>query len=541
MIEVLTEEPVHHDGTGLARYTRTSRGADTNGNLTNGQKMLPELIRICSAPIRAILAGMLGTSASDFGDKQSFVLVRPFKILFHHSQDLKSLVKKLERKLSCAESFSTKKRLIQHTLDTRMIESRAPLVSTAGQHMDHVLSMNREAIPGGDSGSIYTPLKTSVAQSDNSEDDSSDNEGESREGAYKEEHAENPNRTELALKHFRVLTRFMDTEMETKQVQLLTMTCRKVFFADLWYLFRPGQEVIGRDGRQAYHVVSVTSPRHHKNQPWDTWPMLNSHKSKVKKKKKQSAFRITCNYIDFDGSHIGPVSEVFDFKHFDGQTEITSLPVYPIGLHVLKQSDVSDIEWTQLESLAPGGRFRQHLIKRGAKFLSILGIEPMYYAGPTLRAREEVESQVIIDFKTAFSTRNGKDKMTPPELQSLVEGMSSSEEEAEDGIVNQECTADCCRHDWVYDDTFVDGKERTRYVNSLLPSPHNANREPSIAAIPQCLKDLQNVTTATGYSISEDELIIMSCRVFGFVLRQRRWGECVSGTAGLPCLLTILD
>lgn len=119
---------------------------------------------------------------------------------------------------------------------------------------------------------------------------------------------------------------------------------------------------------------------------------------------------MTCAYIDFDGSSIGPVSKTINFKQFDGQVDITSLTVYPIRLHPLRKDDVSDTDWAELESLAPEKRYRQHLINRGTMFLKVLGITPMYYAGPTLGVRDDTESQVVIDFETAFSGDDGKKK-----------------------------------------------------------------------------------------------------------------------------------
>lgn len=518
MVEVLTEEPVIDDGMGIARPVRTARkprGLDMDDSMATGQKILPERIRIHSASLGAILAGMVGTNTADFGeDVKSFVLVRPFKCLFYCSGDLRSLIKKLEEKFSRSENPSIEEEVAAADNDRSTGEQQSP-----GDQPDES--------PAGGVNAAQTSHMASITQPHEPDDGLSDAEGKDSEAVGEEAHDDDLHHSELDLKHLKVLAEFIDTEIETKRAHLLTPACRKVFFADLWYLFRPGQEVIARDGKQAYRVISVTSPHHRRARPWDAWLMFNSHQQETEKKKKQSPFSITCAYIDFDGSYIGPVSETFDFKKFDGQTKITSLPVYPIRLHPSKQSDVSDIEWAQLELLAPEDRCRQHLVQRGAKFLSVVGIKPMYYAGPTIGAREEIESQVIIDFETAFSVEDGKEKMTPPEHQSLVEKRSSGEEEEEDSIVNQACNADCCRHDWIYNDKSVDDKERTRYVNSLLPDSDGSNRQPSIAVIPQPLKELRDSKTKTGCSITDDELAIMSCRVFGFVLRQRRWGECV--------------
>lgn len=543
VIDVLTEDPIIDDDTGSlhrARVSQKHRPSRINDSMTRGEALLPERIRVHSSVLGGILAGMLGTSSSDFGkggDVNSFVLVRPFKSLFHCLEDLRSLVEKLEDRFSKKASSGCPVEGDAAHNTGAPDEQQAPAV----EPKDNTQKAVSEDLPGREPGTDQGPPKTPVAQSRVPDEDLSDEEGEGREETDKEKHPDDPNHTETALQHLKVLMDFMNSEIEVKRAHLMAGECKKVFFADLWYLFRPGQEVIGRDGKQAYRVVNVSSPRHQRTQPWDAWLMFNSQRmEEKKKKKKKSPFSITCVYIDFDGSYIGPVSKTIDFKQFDGQKEITSLPVYPIRLHAARQSEVSATEWGQLEKLAPENRYRQHLVNRGAKFLDVLGMKPMYYVGPTLGVREEIESQVVIDFETAFSIDDGKDNMRQPELEVLVEKRWSEEEEEEGGMMDVECTADCCRRDWVYDDTFVDDKERTRYINSLLPSSDGSNRQPSIAVIPQPLKELKDSSNKTGYSVSDDELVIMSCRVFGFVLRQRRWGECTQEPVMSHGLLTSL-
>lgn len=523
MIDVLTEDPVVDDDTGLVRRARVpAKTRHSNTNTTPGQTPLPERIRIHSATLGELLAGLLGSSPDDFdsnADNASFVLIRPFKSLFYCSKDLRSLIAKLE------EKFSTKEKPCSPvgddtTHNDRHEEQRVP----ADEHTGPPPKTDFETLPGCETSAHETSPESPIPRPREAEDDLSDEEGDEREEGGKDKDSDNPNHSEMALQHLKVLMGFVDSEIETKRAHLLTPECRKVFFTDLWYLFRPGEEVIGRDGKQAYRVISVSSPRHQKTQPWDAWLMFNSQGTE--KAKKKSPFSITCVYIDFNGSYIGPVSQTFDFKQFDGQREITSLPVYPIRLHTMKESEVSEAEWRELKPLGSEKRYRQHLVNRGAKFLDVLGIKPMYYAGPTLGVREEIESQVVIDFEMAFSADDGQDTTWQPELEILPEKRWSAEgeEEEEGDILDRMCGAECCRRDWIYDDTFVDDKERTRYINSLLPSSDRANGQPSIAVIPQLLKDLKDGSSKTGYSISDDELLIMSCRVFGFVLRQRRWG-----------------
>ncbi len=122
-----------------------------------------------------------------------------------------------------------------------------------------------------------------------------------------------------------------------------------------------------------------------------------------KRAKKKAPFSITCVYIDFDGVNLGPVTKAFDFKSFDGEREVTSLEVYPLRFRPLRRIDFSDSEWNKVEALPENVRYRQKLAHRGAKFLEVAAVKHMYYARPTLEVQGEVESQVVVDFETAFS------------------------------------------------------------------------------------------------------------------------------------------
>ncbi|KAK8030090.1 ATPase family AAA domain-containing protein 3B [Apiospora rasikravindrae] len=520
VIDVLIGHPIIDDNMDsmFARRVRRAQKPhhpELGKAMKPGQDLLPERIRINSGVLKKILSRMLSADLSDFGETASFVLVRPFKSLFHCYDNVRAMVEKLE------EKFLEKQDSITSAHDDA--ESRNDLnikEPSSGQQERNSQETSVGSVPIPESKEILDSTQVRTKEHEETEDATSDEEDEDREGPDQEDDPNDPNQSEMAFQHLKVLREFMDSKIQAKITYLQTDECRKVFFSDLWYLFRPGQEVISRDGKQAYRIVNVRSQRHRRTQPWDAWRWYNSQDSEDKKKKK-GPFSVTCVYIDFDGSSIGPVSKSFDFKQFDGQMEITSMPVYPIRLHPLRRTEISDVDWRELESLPSETRYRQHLINRGTRFLKVLGIRPMYYAGPTLGVRDDIESQVVIDFETAFTVEDGKQGTWKPNLEMILGEPESDDDEEYD----LNCTGDCCKWDSVYDDSYIDDKQRSRYVNSLLPSSDGLNTQPSIAVFPQLLADLKNDTNRTGYSVSEDELVIMSCRVFGFVLRHRQWAE----------------
>lgn len=86
----------------------------------------------------------------------------------------------------------------------------------------------------------------------------------------------------------------------------------------------------------------------------------------------------------------------------------------------------------------------------------------------------------------------------------------------------ESCEATRCLDDRVIDDTFIDLRQAREYVNSLLPKA-GANNLQSVSVLPQSLSDDASFREICK-SIQEDELLILSFRVFGFILRNRKFG-----------------
>jgi len=521
VIDILIGEPIINDDVGTGWYGRSGRRVrkavksqypQTSASLTPGLAPLPERIRIHSASLRKILARIIGSEASEVADMNSpaVVLVRPFKVLFYREQALRSWCTSLE------EKFEQITKATEHGL----AETASPEQGNDSSQ-GHDLSQ-ADKVPEKTTTNVPQSIMEDVKDKDKDKDKEGgdhddDVENEDEEEREEKEDPNDVSRSAMALDHLKCLLNFMDSNISAKQAHLNSSKCTKVFFSDLWYLFRPGVVVIGRDGKQAYRVVNVTSTRHRVVPSWQTW-FWNSGD-----KKKKAPFSTTCVYIDFDGKNLGPVSKTFDFKRFDGEMEVTSLPVYPLRFHPLRRTDFSDTEWKDVELLPPEKRYTQKLINRGSKFLEVVGIKAMYYAGPTLGIRDDVESQVVIDFETAFSVEDKKQQEWKPNLEVLL-GNPGPEDQDDNREDNAACTAACC-NEFVHDDTYVDLKTREAYVNGLLPKAGGQNEQPSVVIIPQPLGELRISPEKNDYAIPDDERIIMSYRVFGFVLRSRQWGK----------------
>ncbi|KAL5325535.1 hypothetical protein ACEPPN_006662 [Leptodophora sp. 'Broadleaf-Isolate-01'] len=509
VIDILVGEPIINEDSGSGWYGRSGRRVrkahkspsqypQAAPSLAPGLAPLPERIRIHSASLRKILATIIGQEASDVAELGilAVVLVRPFKALFFAEEALRSWRTNLEEKFE------------QITRDGE-------------NHVSEALSVEQEDKDVGENNDL--DQAENVAQGTETMEDlplpvvedgpgkETDKEGIDRdhdvenEDEEEGEDIEDPNdvsRSAMALDHLNILLDFMDTTISAKQAYLNSPKCKRVSFSDLWYLFRPGEVVIGRDGKQAYRVINVTSSRHRVVPSWQAWFWSSGDK------KKKPPFSTTCVYIDFDGTNLGPVSKVFEFKRFDGEIEVNSLPVYPLRFHPIRRAEFSDTDWKELETMPPEERYRKKLISRGSKFLDVVGIKAMYYAGPTLGIRDDVESQVVIDFETAFAVEDEKQQGWKPKLEVLL-GNPSPEDPDETDDEDTPCNAACC-NEFVHDDSYIDLKAREAYVNGLLPKTGSQSEQPSVVIIPQPLGELRNGPGKNDYAISDEERIIMS-------------------------------
>ena len=179
----------------------------------------------------------------------------------------------------------------------------------------------------------------------------------------------------------------MTVDIDEQIEYLHSHHCEKASFFDLWYLFKPEDEVIDHEENQAYHVLEVLGP--YRQTPEVALGIFSDAGSNTR-----SSMTISCFYINFDGERLGSVNITFDIPKYDGEKSVTSLPVYPLRFADRKPN-------TGDEDM--GETFRQRLIERGVRFMEYTKITHGYYNGYTLDTNEEVDSDVITDPEQAFS------------------------------------------------------------------------------------------------------------------------------------------
>jgi hypothetical protein len=281
--------------------------------------------------------------------------------------------------------------------------------------------------------------------------------------------------TQEALDDLRCLIKFMDTNIKPRVNQLQESTSRKIFFSDIWYLFKPGDEIIASDQRQVYRVVQITGIRHHstyanvKNVGHPQW--------------KAPPVVLHCMYLDFDGKLVGPVSKTIEIPKFDGERDIRSLPVYPLRFATAPET------------------VRDELIKRGKFFMELSEVKHVQFTGVTLETKEEVDSQVVVDFEQTLQHNSdwGPDIEPPPA------GDASGPEPADDNVFSCSIIG-CCDDETSHTDAYVDQNRMREFTRE----------QPALAIYSRSIKD---VTT-----LRDDELVLLTHRVFVFILRSRKWG-----------------
>ncbi|KAM0149694.1 hypothetical protein ACHAPG_009242 [Botrytis cinerea] len=279
------------------------------------------------------------------------------------------------------------------------------------------------------------------------------------------------------------LIEFIDHYIKNKQKYLARSSLQKVVFSDIWHLFKPGDEVMEGKLLQAYRVISVDTKKHRF--------AISRWRTGLRMTKDYGLVTVHCVCIDFDGKLLGPVSKHFRIHEYEGEQNVTSLPVYP--LRFSKETN------------------REGLIARGKLFLETAGVKYMHCAGLTLDTRDEVDSQVVIDFEEALF----QNQSWVPFIERLVDAALDPEvkNEKEDG-----CDSICCGSEICHNDSYVDHNR----IESFLENQRSAVswKHSSLTIVPKSLQE------ARGDNLpSQDEFLIMSHRVFGFILRSRKWAK----------------
>lgn len=303
-----------------------------------------------------------------------------------------------------------------------------------------------------------------------------------------------------ALKRLRLLVKFMDEEISGPLKKLKeARRHQQVFFADLYHFFVPGDEVYGNLGSgttekvQAYRILQCTGGRRYNlseksKEQTDSLDGLSSMGSPLV---------VTCIHIDFNGKEFGPVTTTFPIPEYLGERSTSSLPIWPLAF----MEEPQDL--------------KRGLELRGKRFIELAQVSHKEYTGLTIDPKEDIDSQIIVDFETAFQYNPD----WTPDLDIKYPATSDPREtaalSADDNNVyeGKGIVLDSYENEYSYthEDATIDQTRMEDYKED-----HPIFRRD----LPVLLKATQN-----GVELNDDDKRLLPRRVFGFVLRSRTWAS----------------
>ncbi|TDZ40943.1 ATPase family AAA domain-containing protein 3B [Colletotrichum trifolii] len=537
-LHILVGEPVVEDWEltrdWFGKSSRRARKGGAQSSTAFDQDQFPERIRLSSMAVFMFLDKILksiGHRTALATDPEPVVFTRPFKLLTYCESALESSCDALEKQLRKGD---VKNRQMQSTLAPEVTPAEA-VEESPTEELDKVSTpagvengdANADVISSdqnmaGKVASSHSSLGTGTGDSD-MVDQSGDllgvtedaDDGDSDAGL---EDLEEVLRSPEALTELRFLLDALRTMVFKRREYLQSDSCGRVYFSDLWHLYRPGMEVISGDGKQVYRVLHVTSAPHRVVSTFDKWAFTLEEDEEEKKKQPRPDFRVICTHIDFDGKRFGAVATTFDLHPFEGERDVASFDIIPLRLHLVRQAKLAGSEKMTGKQSAETKSLRETLIDRGKTFLEAISSKHMYYAGPTLDTHENLEGQVIVDFEAALYVEQDSELLSQKPLIQPLDGIS-----LEDYDDDNRCYADCCRDTFVFDDMHIDLRQALEFIDSQTPKPGMVSSP--VLTMPQSLEELRETKQDGSQLLPDDELLLLSHRLFAFVLRDRKFAQ----------------
>ncbi|WAO87190.1 AAA domain-containing protein [Fusarium falciforme] len=490
--QTILQLPVNRTGGSVKAKSSGHRVVDSDKDQESaGERPLPERIKIHSGPLVAIFCRVMDKKEWSVAKDKSMVFLRPYRQLVYHETKLREYLADLEKQFEGYDGTEPLPEASeeQGESDKEAKESEEASKPTFGEEPEGKKDDDQLEKPNG---SVEEPQNTNKTDSQDNQEEEKGKDGDNKE----EEEKDEKHNTITGLLHLRCLMDFFDKNIKAKLDHISSPDYTHVSFHDIWHLFKPGDRVVDQTEKQAYVILRVQTPRHKVEEPWLRWYKKPTNKNDSDSEDEgdndegEDPVMLHCVYIDFDGKQFGPVSKKFKIPQFGELKDIRSLPVYPFR-H------------------AKNKHLQEDFIKRGKMLLDVAKFKPMYYMGLTLDTRDEIDSQVVVDFNEALADEKRRKKWEP-----TIGPVGTAPDDRDD----EPCMASCCDGQAVHDGEYIDSTLTENYVRSLIPK--TSLRAPSLLLSPRPLEDLGGVE-----GLTEEELVVMTYRVFGFVLRSRKWAQ----------------
>jgi len=367
-------------------------------------------IRINSKSVLLILAEVLKQEPA----VESLVILHPFKVLVYYEKEIKSILRRLEDKWSTVD----REELSTHAPSSVERDSASSTSWMAKAALAPVQLIEPLDIAGssGRTCSDATLKGNGQAQRDDyatSPEMTRANDAVNIDQLSRSAHETTPyddaNSLE-ALRDLRCLVRFMEHDVKPLSDRFIRGNCFKVRFEDLWYLFKPGDDVVApfdgerdRDLRKSSDIdkrtyLDTTTPEITRRTFGRAWRVVHLGRGRQKlcfcneddglwlPPSPLEPFMLQCCYVDYNGTRYGPVLRSFEIRPFQGERDITSLEVFPLRF-------VEDAD-----------ELKTKLKERGKLFCDLANTsQARYYNGKTSEIPGEwlsvqLEGPVVVDF-----------------------------------------------------------------------------------------------------------------------------------------------
>lgn len=408
----------------------------------------PDRIRINGGPLLKLLEKVLEVELHQ--ENSPLVLLRPFKLLVQYDQEIRSVHAQLSKKYDPA--------VIQEDATESSSEERPITTQVSDQ--------------------------TGISLSDD-------------EVKLLEEFG-----SEQAYRELCCLIQFMNKDLGPVAA-LRSGFVDKVYYSDLWHIFKPGEVVITRqEPLHAYRVLYVSGGR-----PYLSPPRTEENENEeigYQVPAKASDFVVLCYQVHYDGEKFGPVTQSFTVTSYSGRRSVRDLPVYPLRL-------------------AEDPNIKEKLLSNGKKYLRVSKGTHIQYRGPNLHEGEEIDSQVVVDFKTAIWDSRDKDQSWNYKAEFGVSPPNSADKAEVIMVSAGGCQSqDCCENDRIFNDLDIDHRMMEDFMakNALLTTDsRNLDGDPE--------------------NVPEEDIIILPSKIFAFVLKDRNWGKHFQHRNGKKLVLKI--
>lgn len=516
-------------------------------------KTLPERIRINSKPVVLIMNEIDPTDRSE----EPIVMLRPFKPLIYHEGRIREVFQKLKAKWGNTDVEAPTNQPNESTITEDPGNSKTPAVSDGAigsisaesnvpskveTALDQIIDSDKVTITASDetvtrrdrispppTGKIPPPSFLSAANESLEKSLTTEAENPSSKAipdcdskSTGNEETEDLTDSVEALQDLRCLIEFLDSELRPVADSYRSSTRQKILFSDMWHLFKPGDLLYSPLGNKQTSDNIYVGGKAYPQKPNDRFqevmrigctaggrPHLEpcsanytgaGHKSKI------NAFLISAYWVDFNGTRFASRAFVFYILPFLGERDVTSLHCYPLSYS--PKGDELKSKWK-----ARGEAFREYTTFKTRYYTGkSLTCSPVGYHSPEEYPKhaENIDSQVVVDFSEALAANPG--------WRTASSNLALEDEDAPGEILEEYPTSfwkdsyrkvlDEARDDEIYDDMHIDAKLMEEYIERDA-----------------LLRDHPQTSRAGDGEFDEDHLVLLPNRVFGFVMKNRKWGK----------------